>query len=247
MNALIVEDEPQAVSALKYELKMNCSDINIIGVAANIKEGVSKIKSLNPELVFMDIQLSDGNSFEILEQINHINFKIIFTTAYSQYALKAIKASALDYLLKPINSKELKSAILKAKKYNETFFLEKIKLFVENNKINQLRKIALHTSEGVNIYEVDNIIKCISEGNYTNIHLKNGSKILVTKTLKDLELILNNQGFERIHHSYLININHLIKYINKDGGYVVMSDKSTLTISQRKKSSFLKKLEYFKF
>ncbi|MFK8061031.1 MAG: LytR/AlgR family response regulator transcription factor [Polaribacter sp.] len=248
MKALIIEDEPQAISALKEELYLHCSDIEVIGVAMSVEEAIKKIEKLKPELIFLDIQLSDGYGFDILDYFEKIDFKIIFTTAYSEYALQAIKTSALDYLLKPINSKELKNAVEKAENENQKELLKRVDVFIKNHKReDSLKKIALQTSEGIFVYDIFNIIKCISDGNYTKIHLVNGKKILVSKTLKELEKILSIQNFERIHHSHIININHLISYNNKDGGYVVMSDKSTLTVSQRRKSDFIKKLETFNF
>lgn len=248
MNAIIIEDEPQAISALKEELKLHCPNLMLLGVAMSVKEAIKKIKVLKPELIFLDIQLSDGSGFDILDHFDNVDFKIIFTTAYSEYALQAIKFSALDYLLKPINSKELKTAVNKVYTESQKDLLKKMDVFFKNYRTeDSFKKIALQTSEGIFIYDISNIIKCISDGNYTKIHFANQKKVLVSKTLKDLEEMLASQNFERIHHSHIINLNHLISYNNKDGGYVVMSDKSTLTVSQRRKSGFIKKLENFNF
>ncbi len=244
MKALIIEDEPQAISALKHEIKLNCSEIISIETAQSVKNGINKIKNFKPDLIFLDIQLSDGLGFDILKKITKINFKIIFTTAYSEYAIQAIKFSALDYLLKPINSNELKLAVKKASIQNQKDIDYKVAAFLHNqNALN--KKIAIQTTNGVFIHEISTIIKCLSNGNYTQIYLTNGKKILISKTLKDFEELLTPFNFERIHHSHLINLNHLISFNNKDGGYVIMSDNSTLAVSQRKKSSFLKRLENF--
>jgi len=244
MNALIIEDEPQAVSALKQELSLHCPEITILETAQNVSEGILLIKKYQPDLIFLDIQLSDGLGFDILQEFDNIRFKIIFTTAYSQYALKAIKFSALDYLLKPIDATELKKAVAKATKQSQSKLNKKIELFLHNQKSNN-KRIALQTSDGVFIHEVNTIIRCNSEGNYTHIHFTNGSKLLIAKTMKEFDELLSPYNFERIHHSHLINMNHLNSYVNKDGGYIVMSDKKTLPVAQRKKSEFLKKLGSF--
>jgi len=240
MRALIIEDEEQAISALKSELKTHCSEVQIIGEAKSIKEAIQKIKSLDPELIFLDIQLSDGLGFEVLNLFKEGNFKVIFTTAYSQYAIKAIKFSALDYLLKPIDSDELINAVNKAMKSSKDTESIKIDNFLQNQIETPLRKkIALHTTEGISIFELENIIKCSAESNYTCLYFANGKKMLVSKTLKDFEDLLCTSGFERIHHSHIINLNHLVSFVNKDGGYVILSDKSTLPVSQRKKSNLI--------
>jgi len=244
MNALIIEDEPQAVSALKQELSLHCPEITILETAQNVSEGILLIKKYQPDLIFLDIQLSDGLGFDILQEFDNIRFKIIFTTAYSQYALKAIKFSALDYLLKPIDATELKKAVAKATKQSQSKLNKKIELFLHNQKSNN-KRIALQTSDGVFIHEVNTIIRCNSEGNYTHIHFTDGSKLLIAKTMKEFDELLSPYNFERIHHSHLINMNHLNSYVNKDGGYIVMSDKKTLPVAQRKKSEFLKKLGSF--
>lgn len=243
MRALIIEDEEQAISALKSELETHCKEVQIIGEAKSIKEAVQKIKSLDPELIFLDIQLSDGLSFEVLNLFRESNFKVIFTTAYSQYAIKAIKFSALDYLLKPIDSDELITAVNKAMKSSKETETIKIDNFIHNHNEAPLRKkIALHTTEGISIFELENIIKCSAESNYTCLYFTNGKKMLVSKTLKDFEDLLCNSGFERIHHSHIINLNHLVSFVNKDGGYVILSDKSTLPVSQRKKTNLISAL-----
>lgn len=240
MKALIIEDEAQAISALKLELKTHCQNIEVIGEAKSIKEAIEKITLLKPELIFLDIQLSDGLGFEILKIHKENNFKVIFTTAYSQYAIKAIKFSALDYLLKPIDSDELITAVDKASKSSDLTENIKIENFIHNQSENVSRKkIALHNSEGVTIYELESILRCSAESNYTCIYFTNGKKTLFSKTLKEFDDLLSTSGFERIHHSHIINLNHLVSFVNKDGGYVILSDKTTLPVSQRKKSNLI--------
>lgn len=246
MKTLIIEDEPQAISALKSEIYLHCNDLQIVGEAGSITEGLEKIEQLKPELIFMDIQLSDGLGFEILARLKEHHFKVIFTTAYSQYAIKAIKFSALDYLLKPIDSEELKIAVNKARKSKQEDDLLKFETFLSNiNKTKNHKKIALQTTEGIHIYEIESIIKCSADSNYTSISFTNGKKQLFSKTLKEFEELLENSGFERIHHSHLINLDHLVQFVNKDGGYVLLSDKTTLPVSQRKKNQLIDALNKF--
>lgn len=240
MRCIIIEDEDQAISALISEINRNCPELNIVGTAGKIKEGINLIENANPELIFLDIQLTDGLGFEILNHFEKHNFQIIFTTAYSQYAINAIKFSALDYLLKPINASELKNVVSKAKAKNKNELHSQIESFLKNQTLqNQNKKIALQTSQGIFIHEIQTIIKCTSEGNYTNIHFIDGKKLLISKPLKDFEDMLCGFGFERIHHSHIINLNHLSSYVFKDGGYVILTDKSSLPVSKRKKASLM--------
>jgi two-component system LytT family response regulator len=242
MRVLIIEDEEQSISALKLEIETHCPSLQIIGIAKTVKDGIAQIKALDPELVFLDIQLSDGLGFEILELHGEAHFKVIFTTAYSQYAIKAIKFSALDYLLKPIDSEELVVAVEKALKTSRDEDELKIGNFIQNQQAQTRKKIALQTSDGISVYEIETILRCSAESNYTCLYFTNGRKILFSKTLKDFEDLLSGSGFERIHHSHIINLNHLTNFVNKDGGYVVLSDKSTLPVSQRKKAQLIQAL-----
>ena len=240
MKTLIIEDEDQSISALKGEINLHCKNLEIVGVAKTVKDGISKIKTLQPELVFLDIQLSDGLGFEVLSAYHERHFNVIFTTAYSQYAIKAIKFSAMDYLLKPIDSEELVEAVNKALKSNKQEESTKMETFLQNqNETTSRKRIALQTQEGISVFEIDSILKCSAESNYTCVYFTNGKKLLFSKTLKDFEDLLCTSGFERIHHSHIINMNHLTSFVNKEGGYVVLSDKSTVPVSQRKKANLM--------
>lgn len=240
MKTLIIEDELQAISALKAELATHCPQVDVIDAARTVSDAIKKIKLHNPDLIFLDIQLADGLGFDIIENFKDHNFKIIFTTAYSQYAIKAIRFSALDYLLKPIDALELIHAVEKAESINKSSEWMKIQTLISNfTQAPQKKKIALQTSEGINIYELDNIISCSADRNYTELHLTNGKKVLYSKTLKEFEDLLINSGFERIHHSHIINLNHMVSFINKDGGYAKMSDNSEIPVSQRKRAQLI--------
>lgn len=247
MKAIIIEDEAQAISALKSELSIHCPDVIVTGEAKSVKEGIPLIKNLKPDLIFLDIQLSDGLGFDILTVLKEEKFKVIFTTAYSQYAIKAIKFSALDYLLKPIDSEELIQAIDKFKSMNSSSDLTKIETLLFNLQNPEKRKkIILNTTEGISIFETDTILKCSAESNYTQVYFTNGKKQLFSKTLKEFEELLEHSGFERVHHSHIINLNHLLSFVNKDGGYVILSDKSTVPVSQRKKTQLMERLSRIK-
>lgn len=240
MKAIIIEDESQAIVALKSELSINCPEVEVIGTATSIKTALELIKNVSPEIIFLDIQLKDGTGFDFLDALNEFNFSIIFTTAYSEYALNAIKVSAIDYLLKPIDSDELIDAVNKAKKNNLKGNNLVKQSEVRNVKVDVLtKKIAIQTSKGISLYQLDSIIRLQSESNYTAIYHSNGKKEIVAKILREFEKSLSNLGFARIHNSHIINLNHLQSYISKDGGYVILSDKTTLPVSKRKKSALL--------
>lgn len=247
MKTIIIEDEIQAISALMADINRYCPELKVIGTSGSVDEAIQLIKESKPELVFLDIQLTDGLGFEILEAFQKGEFHVIFTTAYSQYAINAIKFSALDYLLKPINGEELKAAVAKAKTVSTLDVQIQIENFIKNQSLqNQNKRIALQTTQGIYIHEMNTILKCTSEGNYTNIHFIDGKKLLISKPLKEFEDLLCANGFERIHHSHIINLNHLISFIFKDGGYVIMSDKSSLPVSKRKKASLMEFLNNLK-
>lgn len=244
MKTLIIEDEELAILALKQDIKLYCQDLEIVGYASTIKEGIKKIKEKQPDLIFLDIQLSDGLSFEILKEFQNHNFKIIFTTAYSKYAIKAIKFGAFDYLLKPFNSKQLRDVVNRVQK--TTLKEEQLKLeTLLNNQNTERKKIALQTTEGISVFELKNILKCSADGSYTSVHFTNKKKLLFSKPLKEFEELLSHSGFIRIHHSHIINLNHVISFVNKDGGYIVMSDNSTLPVSHRKRKQLVEALKNF--
>ena len=246
MKTIIIDDENHARIALKQEIEFNCPQLQIVAEANNVKTGIEVIHTHQPDLVFLDIQLTDGLGFDILDQVKHLKFKVIFTTAYSEYALKAIKFSALDYLLKPIDGEELREAIQRLKQSTQESFDLQIQNFFKNQQLqNPHKRIAFNTAEGIHLYELQNIIRCTSEGNYTHFYFSNGKKLLIAKTLKEAEELLCSYNFERIHKSHIINLDHMVSYFNKDNGYVVMSDKSEITVSQRKKPKLLALLNSF--
>ncbi|HOY06448.1 MAG TPA: LytTR family DNA-binding domain-containing protein [Saprospiraceae bacterium] len=241
INAIIIDDEPAARASLALEIKLHCPGIRIIAEAGSVVEGIEVIQSNRlADLLFLDIQLTDGSGFEILQNIDFQNYKIIFTTAHSEYALRAIKFSPLDYLLKPIDAEELKAAVEKVLQSRQSDFYEQIQRLVQQmNPGMASSRVALATADGIHLYFVKNIVRCASDGNYTTVHFDDRTKLLVAKTLKDMETLFRPFHFERIHKSHLINLDHLRRYYNRFAGEVEMSDGSFLPVAQRKKTQLL--------
>lgn len=242
ITAILVDDDKNLRNGLKALLSRYAPEITILGEAENVSDAISEISLKKPQAVFLDIQLADGTGFDILEKLTEQNGKIesqvVFITAHEQYAIKAFRFSALDFLLKPVDPDELQKVIEKIKKTvqkNDTF--GHIDLLLENirKKVDNFKRIALSTTDGIHLFDVSDIIRCESTDNYTTFHIRNSKPILISKTLKEYEELLSEQGFERIHQSHLINLAYLKSYIKKDGGYVIMSDNSNLPVSQRKK------------
>ncbi|HEX8269482.1 MAG TPA: LytTR family DNA-binding domain-containing protein [Flavobacterium sp.] len=242
IKALLIDDDANLRNGLKTMLQRYAPEISIIGEADSVETGITAIDLEKPQVVFLDIQLTDGTGFDILEQLALKNgkssFHIVFITAHEQYAIKAFRFSALDFLLKPVDPEELQKVIEKIKNVlekNDSY--AHIDLLLENirKKVDNFKRIALSTSDGIHLFEISDIIRCESEDNYTKFYIKNNKPVLISKTLKEYEDLLTEHGFERIHQSHLINLSYLKSYIRKDGGYVVMADNSNLPISQRKK------------
>lgn len=242
ITALLIEDDKHLRTGLKALLERYTNDILIIGEAESVKTGIAAIEKLRPQVIFLDIHLTDGTGFDILEQLTKTNGKlkahVVFITAHEQYAVKAFKFSALDFILKPVDPEELQHTMGKIKEAvgkNNSF--ENIDLLLENirKKVDNFKRIALSTSDGIHLFEVSDIIRCEAKANYTEFFIKNHKPVLISKTLKEYEEMLTEHGFERIHQSHLINLSYLKSYIKSDGGYVIMADNSNIPIAQSKK------------
>jgi two-component system LytT family response regulator len=240
LNAVIIEDEKKSREVLRKLIHDYCPDVHISGMAESVSEGIELIRNEKPDLVFLDIEMQSGSGFDLLEKIGKVNFDVIFTTAYEQYALKAIKFSALDYLLKPIDIGELKAAvekiILRNDRQNEN---EKVSQLIRNFNHKLQPKITLSTSDGLVFILVEDIIRCEAQGAYTVFYFKNRKSIMVSKNLKEFQILLEDYQFFRIHNSHLINLNEIEKYKKADGGSVLMSDGSTISISESRRQEFL--------
>jgi two-component system LytT family response regulator len=246
MRALIIDDEKKARETIRSIIELYCPDIAIEGEASSVKSGLELIRKERPELIFLDINLNDGSGFDLLKEIETINFKTIFITAYEDYALKAFKFSALDYILKPINPDELISAVDKAKSFQVKDNINmKFEAFISNmaNITREVKKIVLKTSDSIHVINVNEIVRCEADRNYTIFILTSGKKILVSNTLKEYDEMLSSYQFFRAHQSHLVNINHISSYEKKEGGYLIMKDKSSVPVSVRKKETLLTLLE----
>lgn len=245
INAVIIEDEKKSMEVLQALVSANCPDVNIVGVADSVSTGVELVKKASPKLIFLDIEMADGSGFDLLERVGSNNYDVIFTTASDAHALKAIKFSAIDYLLKPIDGDELKAAVdkLKERKPSDAS-LENLRFLLQNFKqpSQQYSKITLPTGNAYEIVNVKDIIRCEADGSYTTFFLENKKKLLVSASLKHYEDLLPEEDFIRVHHHHLINMSHVVRYLKTDGGYAVMSDGTQIEISRRKKEAFLARL-----
>ena len=244
MRALIIDDEIRSRESLEIIVKENCKNVEVVALAESVESGVAAIKQHKPDLLFLDIELQDGTGFDLLEKSSYGDFHVIFTTAFENYALKALKLSAVDYLLKPINSEELVQAVNKAEELSDSDSTNKnFELLLQNlQNSTGKHKIALPTSEGLTFINVSEIIRCQADGSYTHFFFKDRKKILVSKKIKEYEELLSPYNFVRVHHSHLVNLDEVAKYVRGDGGYVVMSDGETVYVSKRKKEDFMSAL-----
>lgn len=247
LSAIIIDDEANSRNSLKQKLLNYCTGIVVIGEAENGEEGIKILSQLAPDILFLDVEMPRMNGFTMLQQLPTRNFEVVFITAYDQYAIKAIKVSALDYLVKPVEIEELKMAVEKVAKKrginNTNVRLETLLQNLLETKKEQQR-LAIPSMDGLQFIETGDIIYLEANSNYTSFHLANGKKILVAKTLKDFEELLPTSTFIRIHHSYIINKNLIEKYIKGEGGQVVMKNGITLDVARRKKEEFLKAVGY---
>lgn len=248
IKALIVDDEESARKALSNMLEYYCKEIEVVGMAVNITEAQSLIKELKPDVVFLDIQMPGGNGFDLLRKYRQIPFKVIFVTAYDQFALKALKLSAIDYLLKPLSPRDLIKAIDKLGQQLEVEerFDQQLSTLEDNMMAErQQKKIILNTSNNMYILRVEDVIRCEADQNYTRIIDLKGKAILVAKTLKEFDEMLSPLGFCRIHQSHLINLDHVITYEKGTGGMVILSNKEHVPVSGRRKEFFLNSLRKY--
>ena len=244
IKALIIDDEKSSRDTLRGFVENYCKEVQIIGESETAEQGIEQIKKLHPHLIFLDIELPLGSGFDLLEAFKHADFEVIFTTAHDQYALQAIKVCALDYLLKPISSADLITAVAKIRQRGLSGTTKpQIGAFVDNisNLDKQLSKIVLPTLDGFLVIKISDIIRCEADKNYTWFILINKEKILVSKTLKEFEELLHDMDFIRVHQSHLINASHVQRYIKGSGRYVKMSDDSIIEVSRRKKELLMER------
>jgi len=239
-TAVLVDDMPQALEMLYNDITKKHPNIQIIGTATSVVEASKLLSKLQPDMLFLDIMLGDGTGFDVLEIIPNLRAKIIFVTASDAYAIKAFKFAAIDYILKPYSDEDLNTAINKALHQLQP---EKKQLRVLqetiSNPSNVPTKISLHALDKIVVVSLDEIIKCKSDNNYTTFYFENGSKMMVTKTLKYFADLLKESHFLRVHQSHLVNTRCIKAYIKSDGGYLVLKDKSTVPVSVRKRAEVM--------
>ncbi len=244
ITAVLVDDEEKCLHMLEWELNQYCPNVQIVAKCTSSKDGLLAIQQNNPDVVFLDIEMPYMNGFEMLERLPNPSFEVVFTTAYDQFAVRAFKLSAIDYLLKPIVTEDLKNAVEKIKKKKSLGADQKQLeiLFSEINRGNKplkVSRIALPTMEGLIFLQIDQIVYCKSDGSYTKVFLQDDKSLLISRTLKELEDMLSNQLFFRVHNSFLINLNCIRKYVKSDGGYLIMSNGDRAKVSRSKKDELI--------
>ncbi len=244
MKAILIDDMPQAIQVLKADIAAVAPEIEIIGTADSVVSGAKLLRKEQPDILFLDIQLGDGTGFDILEIIADINLKIIFTTASDEYALRAFKFAAVDYLLKPIGLEALEAAIRRVKTQLGTS-VENLEVLTDTfRKPNELpSRMCLHTQEKIEVVDIDNIVRCESSDNYTMFYFDQGKKLMVTRTLKTFENQLEQHRFFRSHQSHLVNLKFVQSFVRTEGGYLLMKNGEQIPVSVRKRTALMERLE----
>ena len=241
---LIIDDEKPTRELIQHMLESFNLNAEIFTDGENVETGINSIEKIQPDLVLLDIQMPDGNGFDVLKRTQYKKFEVIFITAFQEFAIQAIKFSALDYILKPIDMEELQNAVKRALDSIHDKTDESQLMALQNNiQPHQKRKIVLKTLESIHIVDIENIIRCEADKNYTSFYLVGGKRILVSRTLKDFDLMLAGHNFFRVQQSHLININYIERYDKHDGGYVVMKDGASVPLSPAKKEQFFQLLQ----
>lgn len=238
IRAIIIDDEENNIANLQDLLQNYSPEVEVCETAQSASEGIAKIKSKQPDLVFLDVQMPGGNGFDMLEALSPINFQVIFVTAFDQYAIRAIRFCAIDYLMKPLDILDLQQAVQRAiQNLQETTPIQAPQQFIENrNQAPGKIKIGLPTAERILFVELNEIVRCVGESNYTHVHLINGERILISKTLKEFDELLADKGFARVHQSHLIHLKYVRSFEKNDGGYLKMNDGATVPVSRQRKS-----------
>jgi two-component system LytT family response regulator len=249
IQAILIDDEEISLKGLSEKIKKNCPEIHVIKMFSKPEEAVLEIPSLQPDVVFLDIEMPKLNGFSFLSKCKPIAFEVIFTTAYSAYAIEALRISALDFLLKPIDAAELISAVdrlqekLKQKEFHQGKLEQQVQLFLQHQQTpNHLNKIALPVLNGLEFVGADEIIRIEGDNTYSVFYLMGGKKMVVSRTLKDVERMVSRWQFMRVHKSSIINLNFISQYIKGEGGRVILSDGSEVEVSRRSKAEFLARI-----
>ncbi len=240
MKAVIVDDEKHCSATLKYEIERNIPELEVVEIFQNPEEALQAIPTMEIDLLFLDIEMPHLNGFELLQKLGKVNFGVIFTTAYDEFALRAFRHSAVDYLLKPVSSDDVKQAVDKYKAAGQGSVSEmQLQILFNRLEGKGFTKIALPSSEGLDFVNPESIMHCESQSNYTKVFFKDRKRILVSRTLKEIEEMLDGNGFFRVHHSHIVNLNYISKYVKGSGGYLVMDDETQIPVSRSRKESLM--------
>jgi len=241
IRTLIVDDEENIREVIRTMLRQYCHKVEIVAEADGVGTALEAIGKYHPDLVLLDIKLVDGTGFDVLNKLDPIDFKVIFITAYEEYAVKAFKFSALDYLLKPLEVEDLVEAVSRTEQILQHELQIQLNAFSDNMNAmgNKLKKLILKTLDNIYLLKVQELLYCRSDGAYTEFFTAGGQKIVVSKSLKEYQEMLNDQGFFRVHKSYLINLAHIVRFEKADGGFVVMSNNEKVPVSSRKREDLL--------
>ncbi len=247
MKAIIVDDELSAIESLQWELRNFCEDVNVVDSFTNPKEAISAINYLKPDIVFLDIEMPEIDGFQLLNSLHYKNFDLIITTAYNQYAIQAFKSNAIDYLLKPIDPDDLVKAIEKVKNRTKIGQLESniekvFEKFINTASGPTLHRIPLALQDKILMVNADDIMYCKSDGNYTHVHMSDGSKHLISKTMKVFLEGIPDDFLVRVHKSFVVNMKYIREYIRGDGGELILTDKKNIPVSRAHKSELLRLL-----
>ncbi|BDS15400.1 LytR/AlgR family response regulator transcription factor [Aureispira anguillae] len=246
MRALVIDDESRARETICQIIKLYTPEINVIAEIDNVQDGITAIQQYQPDLIFLDIQLGDGNGFDILKAVDNTNLNVIFITAYDEYVLKALKVSAIDYILKPIDPDEFILAVEKAqKKISQEHIKERLNFFIQNMELpnKSIQKITLKTADSIHIVKIEDIIYCQADRNYTTFYFVNGQEIIVSKNLREYEALLPSKNFIRPHHSYLVNLNHIVRYDKSDRNALISINDHKIPVSTRRKDQIIQFLK----
>lgn len=242
LTAVVIEDEPRTRETIINIVNTNCPEIKVAGSGKNVKSGIDAIITNKPDILVLDVELSDGNAFDILKNVGEIHAQIIFVTAHEEYALQAIKFSAFDYLLKPFSVTELTETLLKAKeaaikKESELSF----KTLLSNFENKEDKKIVLKSADEIHLVKISDIIRCEADSSYTHFYINDNKQIVISNNLKEYDELLSHYHFFRVHHSHLVNLNKIVKFHKNKDPYVLMSDGSEVPVSSRKKEKLIEK------
>ena len=248
IRCVLIDDENNSLEMMEWLIKTYCPQVSIDAMCNSSEKGIEAIKKYKPDVVFLDIEMPHMNGFDMLEQFDKLFFDVVFCTAYDQFAIKAFKYSALNYLLKPVDPADLQETIRRLEEKKSSTSKDQIEMLLQNIRGNTkpaVQRIALTTNDGMIFVSTQDILYCEAESNYTSVVLNGGKKILVSKVLKDIDETLSGNDFCRIHNSFLININHIKKYVRGDGGYVIMENDVTISISRSRRQEFMELFSKF--